>query len=69
MDFINYLCNQIFQNTQKIFTSHLGIGSTALKGLDNLFSNCLITVSAKVSNVSIVDMQDSHAGREPIMYI
>ena len=30
------------------FTSHVGIGSTAQKALDDLFSNCLISVSVHV---------------------
>jgi len=37
---------------------HVGIRSTAQKALDDMFSNCLISVSVKSSNVSIMDMQD-----------
>ena len=38
------------------FTSHVGIGSSAQKALNDFFSNCLISVSVKGSNVSIMDM-------------
>ena len=39
------------------FTSYVGIGSTAPKTLDDLFSNCLISpVSVKGLNVFIMDI-------------
>jgi len=49
----------LIRTSRQSFKSHIGIGSTAQKALDDLFSNCLISVSVKGSNVSIMDMQDS----------
>jgi len=49
----------LIRTSRQSFTSHVGIGSTAQKTLDDLFSNCPISVSLKDSNVSILDMQDS----------
>ena len=49
----------LIRTSRQYFTSHIGIGSTAQKTLDDLFSNYLISVSVKGSNVSIMYMQDS----------
>jgi len=48
-----------------LITSQVGIGSTSQKALDDLFSNCLISVSVKGSNVSSMDMQDSSTNSLP----
>ena len=53
------------RTSRQSFTSYVGIGSTAQKALDDLFSNCLISVSLKGSNVSIMDMQDSSTNGLP----
>ena len=41
------------------FTSHVGMGSTSQKTLGDLFNNCLISVSVRHPNVSILDIPDS----------
>ena len=43
--------------SRQSFTSHVGIGSSAQKALDDLYSNCLISVSVKDSNIYIMEMQ------------
>ena len=55
----------LIRTSRQSFTSHVGIGSTAQKALDDLFSNYLLSVSVKGSNVSIMDMQDSSTNGLP----
>ena len=47
------------RTSRQFFTSYVGIGSTAQKALDDFFSNSLISVSVKGSNVSIMDTFES----------
>jgi len=49
----------LFRISRQSFTSHVGMGSTAHKALDDFLNNCLIPISVKGSNVSIRDMQNS----------
>jgi len=49
----------LIKTSRQSFTSHIGIGSTAQQAIDDLFTNCVIYVSSKGSNVSLMDMQDS----------
>ncbi|KAK2158475.1 hypothetical protein LSH36_169g03028 [Paralvinella palmiformis] len=67
LDELTMALNRIMRlrTSRQSFTSHLGIGSTAQKALDDFFSNCLISVSVKGSNVSIMDMQDSSTNGLP----
>ena len=60
-DLITIFCNTAYQNIQTM----LSMGSTAQKALDDLSNNCLISVSVKGSNVSIMDMQDSSTNLLP----
>jgi len=53
------------RTSRQSFTSHVGIGPTTQKAIDDFFSNCLISVSVKGSNVSIMDMQDSFTNGLP----
>ena len=48
------------RTSRQSFTSHVGIGSTAQKALDDM-----ISVSVKASDVSIMDMQDSSTNGLP----
>jgi len=55
----------LIRTSRQSFTSHVGIGSIAQKALDDRFSNCLISVSVKGSNVSMMNMQDSSTNGLP----
>jgi len=57
-DLLTIFLTELIRTSILSFTRHVGIGSAALKALDDLFSNCLISVSVKGSNVSIMDMQN-----------
>jgi len=64
-DLLTILVIGLIRTSRQSFTGHLGIGSTAPKALDDIFSNCLISVSAKDTNISIMDMQDSSTNGIP----
>jgi len=64
-DLLTIFVIELIRTSRQSFTSHVGIGSTAQKALDDIFSNCLISVSIKRSNVSIMDMQDSSTNGLP----
>ena len=49
----------LIRTSRQSFVSHVGIGSTAQKALDDLFQQLSDTVPVNGSNVSIMDMQDS----------
>jgi len=57
-DVLTIFVTELIRTSILSCTSHVGIGSAAQKALDDLFSNCLIFVSVKGSNVSIMDMQN-----------
>jgi len=58
-DLLTIFVIQLIRTFRHSFTSHVGIGSTGQKALDDIFSNCLISVFVKRSNVSIMDMWGS----------
>jgi len=58
-DLLTIFVIEFIRTFRHSLTSHVGIRSTAQKALDDFFSNCLISVSVKGWNVSIMDMQDS----------
>jgi len=53
----------LIRTSIQTFTSHVGIGSAAQKAVDDLFSNCLISVT--VLNISTMDIQDSSTNGLP----
>jgi len=61
----NVLATFVIRTSRQSFTGHVDIGSTAQKALDDLFSNCPISVSVKGSNVSTMDMQNSSTNGIP----
>ena len=58
-DFLTTFVIGLIKTSRQYFRSHVGIGSTAQTALDDLFSNCLISVTVKGPNVSIIDIQVS----------
>jgi hypothetical protein len=64
-DLLTIFVIEFIRTSRQSFTSHVGIGLTAQKALDDFFINCLISVSVKGSNVSIMDMQDSSTNGVP----
>ena len=66
-ELLTIFVTELIRTYTQSFTSHVGKGSTAQKALDDIFSNCLISVSVKGSNVSIMDMQDSFTNVLPVI--
>ena len=64
-ELLTILVNGLIRTSRQSFTSHVDIESTAQKALDDLFSNCLASVSVKGSNVYIMDMHDSSTNGLP----
>ena len=58
-DVLTIFVIELLKTSRQSFTTHVDIGPTAQKALDDFFSNCLISVSVKGSNLSIMGMQDS----------
>jgi len=63
MDLLTIFVIGLIRTSRQSFTSHAVIESTAQKVLND--SNCLISVSVKCLNVSIMDMQDSSTNGLP----
>jgi len=49
-----------FRTSRQFFASHVDIGSTVQIALDELYNNCLISVSIKGSNASTKEIQEYH---------
>ena len=56
---------RLIRTSKQSFKNHVGIGSAAQNTLDDLFTNCLISASVTVSNVFIMEMQDSSTNGIP----
>ena len=44
-DLLTIFVIELIRTSRQSFTSYIGIGPTAQKALDDIFSNCLISVS------------------------
>jgi len=64
-DVLTIIVIGLIRTSRQLFLSYICIGSSGKKALDDLFSNCQISVSVKGSNVSIMDMQGSSTNGLP----
>jgi len=64
-DFLTIFTIVLLRTSSHSLTSHLGISSNTHKALDDLISNCLLSMSVTGSKVSIMDMQDPSISGTP----